>query len=136
MIEYLEDYEGNALAITDEQVQSDWRFGLVRGAARVIEREGLPTQGRGRYNSVIPDSPLAHIKGTYVDGVLQKCSLTEIYSISDDGGQIFLEGTMGGQTLPTMVLKAKASCACGELVRVAVEATMAPYELIYKVMSS
>lgn len=133
MTMYMRDYKGNALAITDEEIATDWRLGLLRSAARVMQYSIAPEDSSGRFGIVVPGSNRAHIKGeSFSSG---GCSVVEIYEVKEEGGEEHHFSTYGGSTDNVLVLSGKATCKCGELVAYPMSMKIAPDEFIYSVMN-
>ena len=130
---YMTDYKDDALKITDEQVAADWRMGLLRGVARVVRRSAIPNDSTGPYGSAVPGSNRAHLLG----GNMEKyCSLVEIYEVREENGERYNFSTFGDSTNDVILLKAKATCACGRLVKHPVEMVVSPGELISQVTNA
>ena len=130
----MKDYEGDALAISDEQVAADWRMGVLRGVARVMKDGAEPLAGRARFG-VVEGSPLAHLSpqglfGSFGEG----CKIAELYDLEEAGGKEYIFGTGGGSEYDTIRLSAKANCACGKLVKEPVEMNVPPGDLIASVL--
>src|SRR6478735_3289327 len=101
----IKDYSGNALAITDEQVASDWQLGLCRAIAKAI-LNGWPmlkiNERTGPYGTPLPGSLNEHLEGARTsikdeDGVTTgfdrtpACPITEIYEIEESSAMRYVE---------------------------------------------
>jgi hypothetical protein len=132
MIEYLKDYKEDALKITDAQIAADWHLGLVRAVGKVVAGGAYPQDSMGSYGSTIAGSNREHVMGNW--GNIPRCPLVEIYEPSEEGGEEYHFSSFGGSTSNVIVLRAKATCQCGRLVKHPVSMNVAPDELIYNVM--
>lgn len=130
---YMKDYSGNALDITDEQVAADWRLGLLRSVARVMQYSIVPEDSTGRFGIVVPGSNREHVRGPMHTN--RGCAIVEIYDVKEEGGEEYNFSTFGGDTRNVLVLKGKATCACGKLIAYPMSMQIAPDELIYTVMN-
>jgi hypothetical protein len=128
----VKNYEGDALAITDEQVAADWRMGLLRSLAKVLT-EALPRDSETRYGGSVKGSNREHVTGTMG---MKFCPLVEIYEVREDKGHQYLFSTFGGSTDEVTILKAKASCKCGRLVKHPVELEVPIGSLISQVTNT
>ena len=130
----LTDFKEDALAISDEQVTSDWRMGLLRGLARVIAMGAAPLDSTGSFGVTIAGSNREHILGSWEERT--PCELVEIYDIKEEQGERYNFSTFGESTNDVMLLKANATCKCGRLVKHPVSMEITPGELIYKVTNA
>lgn len=124
----IKQFAGNTLAITEEQVATDWRLGLLRALGEVVTR-ALPNDTIGNYGAAVKGSNREHVSGG-MD--VRFCPLVEIYEIREEQAHRSLQDTMGGSEEVT-VLKAQASCACGRLVKHPVSLDINPGTLISEV---
>ena len=129
---YLKDYQGNALAITDDAVASDWRLGLVRGVARFMRYSILPSDSTGSYGITVEGSNRAHLEISREDS----CRVTEIYDIQETSEKDYNFDTFGGSEYEVILLSCKATCACGRLEKYEMSMTVRPDELIYSITNS
>lgn len=127
----MKDYTGNVLAITDEQVASDWRLGLLRALGKVA-KGARPSDSTGSYGVTVAGSNREHVMGNW--GNVPHCPLVEIYDIREEKGENYNFDSFGGTTDDVMILSAKATCACGRIVKHPVAMDIDPGELIYRVM--
>ena len=132
MIEYLKDYEGNALEITDEQVATDWRLGLIRSLAKVVAGQAAPTDSTGPYGSTIPGSNRDHVQGSF--GNNTRCELVAIYNLREEGGERYEFDSFGGKDYNVLYIYALADCKCGRLQKYPVQMDISPGDLIGEVM--
>lgn len=129
----IKNFTGNVLAITDEEVKNDWHLGLLRALGKVA-CGALPLDSMGSWGVTVPGSNRAHIRGG--DGV-KYCPLVEIYDVREERGEEYIHDTFnGGSTKDIILLKAKATCECGRVVKHPVEMEISPGELIYMVMNA
>lgn len=133
MTYYLKDYDGDALAITDKEVAEDWRLGLLRGVARVMESSALPRDSSGPYGRVVEGSNREHIRG---GRGIPYCPIVEIYEVEEDKGTDYNTSTYGGEETSTIILRGRASCACGRMVKHPVETMITPGRLITAVTNA
>lgn len=125
-------FKDNALAITDEQVAADWQLGLLRALGDVLTH-ALPSDSTNSYGGAEKGSSREHVTGG--NGV-PFCPLVEIYDIREEKGQRRPEDTMGGRVDDVTLLKANASCKCGQLQKHPVSLNIDPGALISTVTNS
>lgn len=130
---YFNDFKGNALAITDAEVAADWRMGVLRATAKVIQKSALPKDSMGSYGSTIPGSNRAHIMG---GGGNKFCPLVEVYDVDEDRDVERDYDTIPGPQQTVIVLSGKATCACGQIVKHPVSMTITPGNLIQSVVTA
>lgn len=128
------DYTGNALAITDTEVASDWRLGLVRALATVA-LGAAPDDSTGPYGVTIPGSNREHVIGNFGPSK-PGCPLVEIYDVKDTGGSRYNFSTFGGSSDEIILLTANATCKCGQIVKHPVSMEITPSDLIYSVLNA
>ena len=133
MVFYMEQFPGDALSISDEEIRDDWRLGLVRAAGRVVADSALPNDSRGRFDSTVPGSNREHVQGSIGQ---RGCKLVAIYEVSEEKGERYNFSTFGDSTSDVVLLEAKADCACGLLKRHKVSMEVIPGELIYLVTNA
>lgn len=126
----IEDFKGNVLAITDEQVATDWRMGLLRALGKVA-RGAYPSDNTGSFGMTVSGSNREHVMGNFAS--IPGCPLVEIYDVREDRGEDYNFSTFGGSTSDVIVLSAKATCKCGRVVKHPVSMDITPGELIYMV---
>lgn len=132
----IKNFTGNVLAITDEEVKNDWHLGLLRALGKVA-RGASPLDSMGSWGVTVPGSNRAHIRGGLGTGNSRPCPLVEIYDVREERGEEYIHDTFnGGSTKDIMLLKAKATCECGQIVKHPVEMEISPGELIYMVMNA
>jgi hypothetical protein len=102
----LAEYNGNALAITNEEIAENWQLGLLRSIAQSslgwIEVMGKIFINHEATHHVRKECSIVELRGLYVSTQ----TVTE-YS----------------ETETNVVFRGSASCACGQLKNVPVEAT-------------
>lgn len=126
----MDDFTENVLAITDKQIASDWRLGLLRALGKVA-LGARPADSTGSYGVTIAGSNREHIMGNFAN--IPACPLVEIYDVREEKGEEYNFSTFGGSTNDVMILSANATCACGRIVKHPVSMDIDPGELIYKV---
>jgi hypothetical protein len=127
----IQDYTGDVLAITNEQVASDWRLGLLRALGKVAQG-ARPSDSTGSWGVTVAGSNREHVMGNF--GNIPPCPLVEIYDVREERGEEYIHDTFnGGSTKDIMLLTAKATCACGRIVKHPVTMEVSPGELIYAV---
>lgn len=127
----MNDFKGNVLAITDEQIAADWRLGLLRALGKVA-RGAVPSDSKGSYGVTVPGTNREHVMGNF--STINGCPLVEIYDVREEKGEEYIHDSYsGGSTKDVMLLSAKATCACGRIVKHPVAMDIDPGELIYRV---
>lgn len=126
----MKDYKDNVLAITDAQVAADWRLGLLRALGKVA-RGAVPSDSKGSYGVTVPGTNREHVMGNF--STINGCPLVEIYDVREEKGEHYNFDSFGGSTDDVMILSAKATCACGHIVKHPVAMDIDPGELIYRV---
>lgn len=131
-----EDYKGNVLAITDEQVNANWRLGLLRSIGNVVSVSALPSDSTGSWGAPVSGSNRDHLSYQGFGSYGTRCSIVEVYDIKEDSYEewehnSFAEG--GGNSRTLTGLNALATCACGRLVKHPVAMSIPVGELIYAV---
>lgn len=124
------DFKENVLAITDKQIASDWRLGLLRALGK-IARGARPSDSTGSFGVTIAGSNREHVMGNW--GNVPHCPLVEIYDVREERGEEYNFSTFGGTTSDVIILSANATCACGRIVKHPVAMEISPGELIYMV---
>lgn len=128
----IKQFTGNTLAISDKQVASEWRLGLLRALGKVATR-ALPVDTTGRHGSAVEGSAREHVSGNI--GV-PFCRLVEIYDIREEHGNRFLYSTFGENHDDVIRLTAKATCKCGRLIKYPVSLDITPGTLISEVANT
>jgi hypothetical protein len=149
----IKDYTGNALAITDEQVASDWQLGLCRAIAKAIIN-GWPAirideRDADRWGSAVPGGLNEHLVGARIpvkdeDGITTSftrtppCPITEIYGIEESSAMRYEDSpTFGpGEGSPITVITARVSCGCGRIVKEKASAEIRSGEFIAAVTNA
>jgi hypothetical protein len=127
----MKDYKDNVLAITNEQVASDWRLGLLRALGKVAQG-ARPSDSTGSWGVTVAGSNREHVMGNW--GNVPPCPLVEIYDVREEKGEEYIHDSFnGGSTKDIMILSANATCACGRIVKHPVAMDIEPGELIYRV---
>lgn len=106
------DYEGNALTITDAQVMSDWRFGLLRKLAAALHERAL-LEGQEpiyAFDHVEPGSDAAHL-------ARGECSIVEVYNVKETTGTEYIRNYDDSYPENYMKLTALGTCKCGRFVK-------------------
>lgn len=103
-MDFMNSYKGNALDITDVEVASDWRLGLIRALARILQVSTNIIESHGPYGTMLPNSMMAHMK---------HCTFNDIRDIREDIDDYWEFDTFSDDTTKVTVLHAKVSCACG-----------------------
>ena len=134
MTAYMNDYTGDVLQITDEEVAANWRLGLTRAAGKLIAGRAAPADSTGSFGIAIAGSNREHIQGNL--GVEVNCSLVEVYDVKEEGGEEYNFDSFGGSSTDVMTLTANATCACGRIVRHPVQMNMTVSEIIYGLMNA
>lgn len=130
---YFNDFKGDALAITDAEVAADWRMGVLRATAKVIQKSALPKDRTASYGVTVPGSNRAHVMG---GGGTKFCPLVEVFDVDEDRDVERDYDTFPGPERTVVVLSAKATCACGQIVKHPVSMTITPGNLIQYVVSA
>jgi hypothetical protein len=130
----MKDFKGNVLEITNEQVAADWRLGLLRALGKVA-KGARPSDSVGSYGVTVPGSNREHVMGNFAS--IPGCPLVEIYDIREEKGENYIHDSYsGGSTNDVMILSAKATCACGRIVKHPVAMEIDPGELIHLVTNA
>jgi len=106
----------DALAITDAEIASDWKLGMVRSMGRLLAKRGDLDKGNISYYSSIPtaDSAYVHVRGAAQAREL--CTITAVRNVVEDSMEFEDGGTFGSTTRHRTLLTGEADCACGKLV--------------------
>lgn len=131
--------DGNALAITDEEIKENWELGMIRALARVIAGSALPADHSTQWGIPVPGSDREHLsyRGFGSQTTEEQCRIVEVYDIREDTSEDWYHNSFGpGTSVPRTSLDAKATCACGRLVRKPVSMNVPVGELIYEVMNA
>lgn len=110
---FTDDYEGDALSINDAQVSSDWRFGLLRQLAQIVQRSAvvesqtLPVYG---FDYIAPGSDEAHL-------ARKECSIVEVYKVQETTGIEYIRDYDSSYPESYQKLTALATCKCGRFVK-------------------
>lgn len=147
----IKDYPGNVIAITDEQVLSDWRLGFGRAVAKTVVN-GYPglriSEPSGRFGENPKDGMNEHIEGARRpvvdgDGITTGynrepvCPITEIYNLTESSSVHYEYGTYGDDGgSPVTLITAFVSCSCGKIVKQKAEAEIRAGEFIAAVTNA
>lgn len=134
MLDSLTEYDGNALAITDKMVASDWRLGLLRGVARYVAFVATPEDSTDRWGTTTPGSDREHIEGSLDKRTNSRsagCSLVEISNISQTEDTEYVDALYKEGSYRTVLkLSAIATCSCGRITDTEVSLQVPPDEFL------
>lgn len=131
--------DGDALAITDEEIKDEWQLGMTRALARVIAGSALPEDRSTQWGLPVPGSDREHLsyKGFGSQNTEEQCRIVEVYDIVESTTEDWYHNSFGpGTSVARTSLEAKVTCACGRLVRKPVSMSVPIGELIYEVMNA
>lgn len=118
------DKDTNALTITDAEVAENWRYGMVRSAARLLASsgsvEGVFTAGYGPFQ-VRAGSDAEHLYGDTSEWKSKfsvprhKCKIVEVYEIKDATSIRYVQDSFGpGDTYNDAGFTAVIVCEHGQ----------------------
>ena len=147
----IKDYSGNALAITDAEVASDWTLGFCRAVAKAVTK-GYPSlriaEPMGRFGAVIEGGMNEHIEGArrsikdddgFVTGYTREpaCPIAEVYDLEESSSMHYEFSTYGDDGgSPVTLISALVSCSCGQIVKQKASAEIRAGEFIAAVTNA
>lgn len=106
------DSTRNTLAITDEEITSNWKFGMVRSIGRLLAEAGRP--GYGAYATPDEKKRYFHVAGSPRSDVpIIACPIISISDLAEEDGSYTEYGTFGSSNVGEYLLKGTGACTCG-----------------------
>lgn len=120
-MENIDDYTGNVLDITDEEIAENWELGLLRAMGRVVSVRGKVEGGTGAWGITTPGSDRAHVENNYSTNVAG-CPLVEIHDVKEDRLEHYPYGS--DERVQDNLILAKGTCKCGHVKNATVYAEL------------
>ena len=106
------DSTRNTLTITDEEIASNWKFGMVRSIGRLLAEVGRP--GYGAYITSDERKSYFHIAGSSRDNVpIPACPIISVSDLAEEDGSYTEYSTFGSSNVGEYLLKGTGTCTCG-----------------------
>jgi hypothetical protein len=106
------DSTRDTLTITDEEVASNWKFGMVRSIGRFLAESGRPDPS----NAFTPGSQKAyyHVSGGIWEGNrISACPIISVSNLAEEDGSYTDYDTFGSSRNGAYLLKGNGTCTCG-----------------------
>lgn len=111
-------FKSDVCSITEADIEENPRLGFLRNLGDIVKQNALPSKVQTGHEFPFTGSDYDHVAG--VNGK-QGCTLMEVYEVTE-------EDSANG-----MIVKAKASCWCGRLVKHPVTMEFGLQELVTRV---